>query len=103
MTHEIPNFSNFYSVVFTKTIEEIKDVLENNGWKIRNSSWTEFECHNEWSELHLSNHENEVLLNGSIANASLENIISLFKTIDAKFQAELYDENKNIISEISNR
>jgi hypothetical protein len=60
-------FHSFFTNV-TKT--QLKVLLETNGWIIRKESWNDFECTNEWSELHLVAEECNPLLNGLIANGN---------------------------------
>ena len=71
-------------------------LLETNGWTIRKESWADFECTNEWSNLHLVADESAPLLNGAIADpeTNYPKLVEMFYNIQAKFQAELYDKEK---------
>ena len=79
----------------------IKSLLENHGWKIRKESWYDFDCSNEFAQMTLFENETYTFLTGIIKNPEInyKKIISLFESIDIKFQAELYDENNNILFE----
>ena len=102
MIKEIPDFPNFYSLIFNLEKDEFVKLFENNGWKIRKSSWTEFEYSNNWSEFNVASvDENNVILNGSIINNSqnIELLINYFNDFDSKYQFELYDESGNLIFE----
>ena len=101
MNNAFPDYPNFYCSFTSPSQIEIKHFFEQNGWKIRKQGFDEFECSNEWAELNLVTSQSYTLLNGIIANP-IENfkvLIEFFKAIDARFQAELYDEHQNIILE----
>ena len=62
-------------------------------------SWTDFECSNDWAEMNLVGDEINSLLKGTIMNPKVnyKKLIAFFESIDAKFQAELYNENQTIL------
>jgi len=99
MKTEFPDYVNFYSTFNSPTKTELKELLEKNGWKIRMESWTDFECSNDWGEMNLVGDEFNSLLKGTIMNPKVnyKKLIALFESIDAKFQAELYNENQTIL------
>lgn len=96
MYSNFPECNNFYSFFTNVTKTELRDLLESNGWKIRKESWDDYECINEWSELHLINEENNPLLNGVIANpeTNYQILIDMFHLIQANFQTEFYDNEQ---------
>lgn len=99
MNNDFPNYVNFYSTFDSPTKQELKKLLEQNGWISRKESWEDFELTNEWSELSLLAEETNPLLTGTIKNpkTNYKILISLFYKAEAKFTAELYDENKILI------
>jgi hypothetical protein len=99
MKTDFPNYVNFYSSFINPTKTELKEFLERNGWKIRLESWNDFEVTNSWAELNLLGEETSALLKGTIINPKInyKKMIALFESIDAKFQAELYNEDESIL------
>lgn len=96
MNNNFPEYDNFDSFFTNVTKTKLRVLLETNGWTIRKESWDDFECRNEWSELHLVSEENNPLLNGAIADpeTNYQKLIEMFHNIQAKFQAELYDKEQ---------
>lgn len=99
MKNEFPKYVNFYSSFESPTKLELKEFLENNGWKSRKESWEDFELTNDWCELNLIADETKPLLKGTIKNpnTNYKNLINLLKKSGAKFSAELYDEENVLI------
>jgi hypothetical protein len=101
---EIPDENNFYASFTNTDKTKLKELLEQNGWTIRKSSWTDFELGNSWTELTLQGSDNEPLLSGRVAFHK-DNIIlltNLFDSLDGQYKYEFYDKQKNIILEKKN-
>lgn len=101
MKTKFPNYVNFYSTFSSPTKTELKQLLETNGWKIRKESWKDFECRNDWAEMNLFGDENNALFKGMIMNPeeNYKKILTLFGSFEAKFQAELYNEDGSVLYE----
>ena len=99
METEFPDYVNFYSTFSSPTKTLLKELLERNGWKIRKESWNDFECTNDWAEMNLLGDENNVLFKGIIANPedNYKIIITLFESINARFQSELYNKDGSVL------
>jgi hypothetical protein len=104
MQNNFPDFVNFYSTFYSPTKNEIKNLLTENGWKIRKESWGDFECSNEWSEFNLLGDENNPILKGTILNSetNYKILVQFLNTINARFQSELYDEDNFLLHQDSN-
>jgi hypothetical protein len=101
---EIPDENNFYASFTNTDKTRLKELLEQNDWTIRKSSWTDFELGNSWTELILQGSDNEPLLSGRVAFHK-DNIIllnNLFDSLDGQYKYEFYDKQKNIILEKKN-
>lgn len=100
MDNIFPSFVNFYSTIESISILELKKILEENGWLCRKESWTDFELNNNWSQFSLvKSTDNKLLLNGFIANPSINYfiLIELLQKCNITFIAELYNESDEII------
>nr|WP_294937204.1 hypothetical protein [uncultured Flavobacterium sp.] len=104
MQNNLPNLVNFYASINFPTKNEVKKLLEQNGWKTRKESWEDFECTNEWSELNLLADENNPILKGILLNPEInyKKMVQLLYYFGAKFQAELYDEDNVLLYQDSN-
>jgi hypothetical protein len=101
---EIPEENNFYASFSNISKTRLKDLLEQNDWTIRKSSWTDFEFGNSWTELMLEGSDNEPLLNGRVAFHK-DNIIlldKLFNSLGGQYIYEFFDKDKNLILEKKN-
>ena len=101
---EIPEENNFYASFLNITKTNLKDLLKQNDWTIRKSSWTDFEFGNSWTELILEGSDNEPLLNGRVAfhNDNVILLDKLFNSLGGQYTYEFYDKNKNLILEKKN-
>ena len=105
MTDILPEINNFYSVINKLTISELISILAEKGWTLRKSAWDEYECKNDWSELTITEDNEEILISGLLEKPALnyELIVSLFRDTNCDFHTELYDQSNLIIKSDQNK
>ena len=88
MNDDFPNYVNFYSSFDSPTKQELKRLLEQNGWASRKESRQDFELTNEWSEFNLLADETKPLLTGTIKDPenNYKALIDLFRNSKLNFQ-----------------
>ncbi len=94
--------NNFYSFFQTATKQNLLKILLDNGWICKHTDNERIEIINEWSELTIYEWDKLVQLNGVLINTpdSFNRLVKIFKDLNINFQAEVYDENGNLISSI---
>jgi hypothetical protein len=105
MTDILPETNNFHSVINKLTISELMSILAKKGWTIRKSAWDEYECKNDWSELTITEDNEEILISGLLKEPELnyELIVSLFRDTNGDFRTELYDQSNLLIKSNQNK
>lgn len=100
MTNQLPEGSNFFATVFTeKSKSEISQIYKSAGWKVRQSSFNDFEISQDWVSIIIDG-DQEVLMHGAVAE--LENRV--FKITAPLVQhkishrVEFYDADENLES-----
>lgn len=101
---EMPEENNFYASFSNISKTKLKDLLEQNDWTVRKSSWTDFEFGNSWTELILEGNDSEPLLNGRVAfhKDNITLLDKLFDSLGGQYIYEFYDKDKNLILEKKN-
>ena len=97
----MPESTNFYASLKIKSPEIVVAIFQGMSWAIRNSGWTEWEMSNTWSELHLEQGGEGLLLNGLVAFHP-HNIASLDELLDrigVAYQYEYYDNQGQLLLE----
>lgn len=96
----LPDTNNYYSVFENHSVDEISNLLIKFGWKGNKSAWDNCILTKNLSEMELYRSKDGVLLNGRLVDglATYKELVKFFKDEGTRFSAELYDDNKNLIT-----
>lgn len=89
---EIPDGSNFFSVLHTTlTKEQIAQLYGKLGWSVRKCSWVDYEIECEWAELVIDS-DSPILMHGSVADVETraKEIVAPLREAGIEFSAEAY-------------
>ncbi|MFI9163391.1 hypothetical protein [Kitasatospora aureofaciens] len=64
------------------------------GWRVRKSSWTEFEVEHTYAELELFP-ETPVRFGGVVVPERIDDLLSAFSALGLSYTVELYDQDDN--------
>jgi hypothetical protein len=98
----IPDFSNFYSSLWTsKSYRGIAALFAAAGWEtVEPDDWDYLEVHSSIGYLVIES-MSPMLIHGPIADVEIngEGIVTILTRSDAKFSAECYDQDNNLLRE----
>jgi hypothetical protein len=71
------------------------------GWRVRASSWTDYEVESEWACIELQQLKNEVILSGVVEPSRLDDLAAVFAGLDLRLAVELWNaDGTEMIREI---
>ena len=83
------------------TKEKLANKFHERNWKLRKSSWGDFEIENKWSEIEIKG-KNEILISGVIIENKFEELVNTMNEMKIKFEIELYNEKEKIKTATNN-
>jgi len=94
---KLPNETNLYGVIEFRNLtkEILANKFQERNWKLRKSSWVDFEVENEWSEIEIKG-KNEILISGIIIQSKFEELVNTMNEMNINFEIELYNEKEKI-------
>ena len=96
--NQLPEGSNFFATIFTeKSKEEISQIYESAGWKVRKSSFTDFEISQDWASIAIAGNQ-EILMHGTVAEVENKAFKITAPLIHHKisYKVEFYDADDNL-------
>jgi hypothetical protein len=104
MTYKIPNQSNLYGTIFSvESKKTLAYMFGANGWRVRKSTWIDYEVHTDWGEIVIEDEEANPLIHGLIDPVMFDNFRQLLDSSNLKYSLELYDDEGNLIKEEKTR
>lgn len=96
--YKIPNQNNLYGTILNvKSKKILADMFAARGWRVRKSTWTDFEVRTNWSELTIENEDHIPLINGVIDPTMFDDLRQLLNSFGVGYSIELYDNERTLI------
>ena len=96
--NQLSDGSNFFATIFTeKSKEKISQVYESEGWKVRKSSFTDFEISQDWASITIAGNQ-EILMHGIVVEVENRAFKITAPLIHHKIshKVEFYDADDNL-------
>jgi len=98
--YKIPDQNNLYGTISNvESKKALADMFGACGWRVRKSTWTDFEVGTDWSEITIESEEHNPLINGVIDPAMFDDFRHLLNSFGVRYSLELYNDEKTLIKE----
>jgi hypothetical protein len=103
---KMPGKSNFFSVIESKTKEEVSNVFQKAGWKIHKPSLKEYKLENSWTDIVLDNDSEgkDLLVHGLVAYHAnnVKALETVYNELACPYKFEFYGELHEVLLEKKN-
>jgi hypothetical protein len=74
--------------------EDLARTFLSGGWRVRKSSWMEFEVQHEWVRIELFQYENRLMFAGFVDPARVEELAHILQDFGLSYSIELWSEDR---------